>query len=261
MFACDATTGCAGASFRVASASRTLGAMKIESSVALVTGSNRGLGRHLVEALLARGVTKIYAASRGAVPSLPDPRVVPLALDLTDRVSITAAAARAGDVNLLVNNAGVFSAGPVLEATEKQLRHDMDVNYYGLLDTIRAFVPALARAPEAGIVNVLSLVSLANWSTFGGYSATKAAAWSLTQALRVELRERGIKVFAAFPGMIDTKMVKGYPGDKAPPATIANGILDGVEAGTVDIAPDPFSAGALALYLKNPNDLIANFAG
>lgn len=234
--------------------------MKLETSVVLVTGSNRGLGRTLVDALLARGVRKIYAASREGV-SHGDPRVAPLKLDITDRRSIEAAASKAQDVTLLLNNAGLFSAGPVLQATDEQLRRDMDVNYFGLLDTIRGFVPVLSRQPDAAIANVLSLVSFANWSTFGGYSATKAAAWSLTQSLRVELREKKIAVYAAFPGMIDTDMVKDYSGDKASPKTIANGILDGIAAGTLDIAPDGTSKGAMATYLKNPNDLIAMFGG
>jgi NAD(P)-dependent dehydrogenase (short-subunit alcohol dehydrogenase family) len=234
--------------------------MKIKDSVVLVTGSNRGLGRALVEDLLARGAKRVYAASRGATADFNDRRVVAIALDITDPASVTAAATKASDVQLLVNNAGVFSAGPTLAATDAQLHHDMDVNYYGLLNIVRGFRPMLAKT-KGSIVNVLSLVSLANWPTFGGYAATKAAAWSLTQALRVELKAEGVRVHAAFPGMIDTDMVKGYPGDKAPPQAIAKGTIDGVEADTLDIAPDATSAGALAVYLKNPNDLIRNFAG
>lgn len=234
--------------------------MKIKNSVVLVTGSNRGLGRAIVEDLLARGAKRVYAAARGAQTDFGDARVVPLQLDLTDEASITAAAAKASDVQLLVNNAGVFSAGPVLAATNAQLRGDMEVNYYGLIGVIRGFRRVLANNHGA-IVNVLSVVSLANWPTFGGYAATKAAAWSLTQALRVELRAEGTQVHAAFPGMIDTDMVKGYEGEKATPQNIAKGILDGVEENVLDIAPDATSAGALATYLKNPNDLIRNFAG
>lgn len=234
--------------------------MKIKDSVVLVTGSNRGLGRALVEDLLARGAKRVYAASRAGKKDFSDPRVTPLALDLTDPASIEAAAAKAPDLQLLVNNAGVFSAGPVLAATHAQLRSDMEVNYFGLLEIVRAFRPALART-HGSIVNVLSVLSLANWSTFGGYAATKAAAWSLTQALRVELRGDGVQVHACFPGLMDTDMVKGYDGDKATPEQIAKGTFDGVESDTLDIAPNEYSAGALATYLKNPNDLIRAFAG
>ncbi len=234
--------------------------MKIKDSVVLVTGSNRGLGRSIVLELLARGARRVYAASRQPGADFNDPRVVTLSLDITDAASAQAAAAQAPDVQLLVNNAGVFSAGPALGASEAQLRGDMEVNYYGLLNVIRAFRPVLVKT-KGSIVNVLSLVSLANWSTFGGYSATKAAAWSLTQTLRVELKAEGIAVYASFPGMIDTEMVKDYPGDKATPLSIAQGTLDGVEAGTLDIAPDGTSAGAVGMYLKNPNDLIRMFAG
>ena len=234
--------------------------MKIKDTVVLVTGSNRGLGHHLVEQALARGAKRVYAASRNGKSEFADPRVVPLALDLTSEASVKAAAAKASDVQLLVNNAGLFTAGPVLTATNEQLRTDMEVNYFGLLGAIRAFRPALAKTKGA-IANVLSVVSFANWSTFGGYAATKAAAWSLTQALRVELKAEGIQVHASFPGMIDTDMVKGYEGDKASPISIAKGTLDGIEQDTLDIAPDATSAGAMAMYLHNPNDLIKQFAG
>jgi NAD(P)-dependent dehydrogenase (short-subunit alcohol dehydrogenase family) len=182
---------------------------------------------------------------------------VPITLDITDEASVQAAAAAAPDVQLLINNAGVFSTGPVLGSTEAQLRGDMEVNYHGLLRVIRGFLPVLARTPDAAIANVLSVLSLANWSTFGGYSATKAAAWSLTQALRAQ----GIRVHAAFPGMIDTDMVKGYDQPKASTAEVTRGILDGVEAGVDDIAPDAMSTSAMTTYLHNPNDLIRSFAG
>lgn len=234
--------------------------MKIKDSVVLVTGSNRGLGHALVSELLARGAKRVYAAQRGSASGPADSRVVPLQLDVTEPASVAAAAAKASDVQLLINNAGLFSAGPALAATVPQLRADMEVNYFGLLDVVRGFRPVLERTHGA-IVNVLSVVALANWSTFGGYSATKAAAWSLTQTLRVELKGQGIAVHAAFPGMIDTDMTKGYEGAKATPQNIAKGILDGVEQDVLDIAPDATSAGALATYLKNPNDLIRSFAG
>ncbi len=235
--------------------------MKITDSISLVTGSNRGLGRSLVEGLLARGARRVYAASRGPGADFGDARVVPITLDITSEASVKAAALAAPDVQLLLNNAGVFSAGPVLGSSQAQLRGDMEVNYHGLLNVIQGFLPVLARAKEPTIANVLSVVSLANWSTFGGYAATKAAAWSLTQALRVELKAQGIKVHAAFPGMIDTDMVKGHEGVKASPADIARGILDGIEAGTDDIAPDATSAGMVEMYLHNPNDLIRAFGG
>jgi NAD(P)-dependent dehydrogenase (short-subunit alcohol dehydrogenase family) len=234
--------------------------MKIKNSIALVTGSNRGLGRALVEGLLARGVKRVYAASRKPGPAHADPRVVPITLDITDSKSVAAAAAIANDVNLLVNNAGVFSAGPVLESTDAQLRGDMEVNYYGLLNAIRGFVPVLKGKPDATIVNVLSVVSLANITTFGGYGATKAAAWSLTQSLRNELKQLGIHIHAAFPGMIDTDMVSAYDAPKASVLEVTNGILDGVAAGTDDIAPDSASSGAMATYQRDPRALITSFA-
>ena len=236
--------------------------MNIENRTALVTGSNRGLGRALVEGLLARGAKRVYAATRKPGAPWNDPRVVEVILDIIDPASVAAAAKVAHDVEILVNNAGVFSAGPVLQSTEAQLRGDMEVNYFGLVNAIRGFLPVLERSQGAAIVNVLSVVSLANWSTFGGYSATKAAAWSLTQSLRNELRSKGIELFASFPGMIDTDMVSAYEGyPKASTKEVSDGILGAVQNDVRDVGPDSSSQGALATYLQDPNALIRSFEG
>lgn len=153
--------------YRARSPRRTLLAMNLENTIALVTGSNRGLGHKLVEDLLARGAKKVYAASRAGTSDFTDPRVVALALDITNEASVLAAAKAANDIQLLDNNAGVFSAGPVLEATEAQLRGDMDVNYHGLLRIVRGFRSVLA-ANKGSIANVLSVVSFANCPPLAG---------------------------------------------------------------------------------------------
>jgi NAD(P)-dependent dehydrogenase (short-subunit alcohol dehydrogenase family) len=228
------------------------------STIALVTGSNRGLGRALVEELHARGAAKIYAASRtgDGVPTLA--RVVPLALDVTDRASVRAAAAAARDVTLLVNNAGTLASYSVLGADRDGFARDLAVNYYSVLDVVRAFEPNLARG--AAIANVLSVVSLASMPGLGGYSASKAAAWSLTQSLRGELRAKGIRVHAVFPGPIDTDMIRALDMVKASPAEVARATLDGIAAGADDIAPDAMSRGVLATFAGDPRAVERQFA-
>ena len=228
--------------------------MKIEGSAALVTGTNRGLGRAFVEDLLARGVRRIYAASRNGTPHA-DPRVVALRLDVTDPAQVRAAAAAAPDVTLLINNAGVLPAMSALQCDPAQLQRDLDVNMHGMLSVTRAVLPALEAAPQAAIVNILSVVSLASIPALGGYSASKAAAWSLTMALRAELRGKGIRVHGAFPGLIDTDMVRDIPLPKTPPDAVARAILDGVAADQDDISPDPMSVEAVGMFLRDPRAL------
>jgi NAD(P)-dependent dehydrogenase (short-subunit alcohol dehydrogenase family) len=238
--------------------------MKIADTVALVTGANRGLGRALVADLLVRGARRVYAAARDPRAILEDRRVVPLQLDTTDPAQVQAAAAAAPDVRLLVNNAGVLASTSVLDSARESLQRDLDVNYHGTLNVVRAFLPTLsapAASGDAAIVNVLSVVSMASMLGLGGYSASKAAAWSLTQALRAELRARGVRVHAAFPGPIDTDMTHGMELVKTSPADVARAILDGVEAGHDDIAPDPMSADVLATFLRDPRELERQFAG
>ena len=165
--------------------------MQYEGSVAFVTGTNRGLGRALVEELLARGARRVYAASRNG-EAHADPRVVPLKLDITDSAQVREAAAAAPDVELLVNNAGRNTAHSVIQGDLELLRRDFDVNVHGTLEITRAFVPTLAAAKQAAIVNILSISSMASMPVIGGYSVSKAALWSLTQAMRAELRPREI---------------------------------------------------------------------
>ena len=232
--------------------------MQIEGSVAFVTGTSRGLGRAFVEELLKRGVRRVYAASREGT-RYGDERVVALRLDVTDPAQVRAAASAAPDVELLVNNAGRNTAHSVLQSDPEHLRRDLDVNVHGTLDVTRALVPVLAAARQAAIVNILSVLALANLPMVGGYSATKAALWSLTQALRAELRGRGIRVHAAFPGVIDTDMARGIEMPKASPHAVAGAVLDGVAAGTENIGTDPMSTDVLELFARDPHELVRRF--
>jgi NAD(P)-dependent dehydrogenase (short-subunit alcohol dehydrogenase family) len=229
--------------------------MKLTDSVALVTGANRGLGARLVAELLDAGAAKVYATARtsGALGAMEsDPRVRALTLDITDPASVTAAAAAAPDVTVLVNNAGVLAFGSALDGDLASFERDLRTNYLGSLRVTRAFVPALERNAPAAVVNVLTLIALAPVGPMAGYSASKAAAHSMTQALRAELRGRGITVLGAYPGGIDTDMLAGVEIDKAPPEMVAERIVAGLAAGETVVFPDELSAGAGSVYLSDP---------
>ncbi|MFF5209282.1 SDR family oxidoreductase [Streptosporangium sp. NPDC000396] len=230
--------------------------MKINDSVVLVTGANRGIGARLVDELLRRGAAKVYAAARRPESlGVHDDRVVPVELDITDDVQIAAAAKLAGDVDLLVNNAGVLGFGGILDIGLDVLERDLAVNYLGTLKTTRAFVPVIEGNGGGAIVNVLTIIALAPMRAMAGYCASKAAADSMTRALRAEVTGRGIAVHGVYPAGVDTEMLAGVVGPKADPAEVARLILDGVEAGAEDITPDPVSQAAWATWAAEPKAL------
>jgi NAD(P)-dependent dehydrogenase (short-subunit alcohol dehydrogenase family) len=236
--------------------------MKIEGSVALVTGANRGLGKALVTALIEGGAAKVYAAARDVrnVTEL-DARVVPLALDTSRAEEIAEAAQAAGDVTLLINNAGLLTSYGVLTTSQADLEADFRTNVYGTLAVIKAFVPVLERAAGgATIVNILSLSSLASVPPMGGYSASKAAAYSITQALRAELRARRIEMLAALPGPIDTDMVRALALPKTSATETALGVLAGIERGDEEIFPDPMAQQMSAVWNTSHKELERTFA-
>ena len=181
--------------------------MNFATSTPAVTGAARGLGRYLVEALLERGASKVYALARDTSQVRHDPRIVPVTFDLLDAESIAAAARRASDATLLINNASTAEFAGPLDGAPDAVGREMAVNYHGTYAAIRAFVPALEANGGGHIVNVLSLLSLASSPPMTGYSASKAAAHSLTQALRPVLAARGIAVHGVYPAGIDTDMV------------------------------------------------------
>lgn len=229
--------------------------MKIRGCTALVTGANRGLGRALVAELLARGATRVYATARdeSTFPRLGE-RVTPLRLDVRNAQEIAHVASVTKDVDLLINNAGVLASMAVLSARREDIERDFATNFFGTLEVTKALAPTLERTRGA-VVNVLTVASLASAPGLGGYSASKAAAWSLTQALRADLGKRGVTVHAAFPGPIDTDMVKGFPIAKTSPVDVARAMLEGLEAGADDIATDAMSRSLLEAFRARPKDV------
>ena len=235
------------------------GSKRIEGSVALVTGANRGIGRALTEALLERGAEKVYATARDpktldALTQQHGPRLVPLRLDVTNTDQVAEAARQAQDVDLLINNAGRVEPGELTgEAIVDVARREMEVNYFGPLRMLQRFADTLAQHGGA-IVNVNSGAGLANAPILPTYSASKAALHSLTQASRALLAAHGVAVFGVYAGPVDTDLAKGFDLDTTPPQDVANGILDGVEAGNEDIFPDPWAVAFAELFNSSPKD-------
>ncbi|UAB92752.1 SDR family oxidoreductase [Dactylosporangium vinaceum] len=230
--------------------------MPVNGTVALVTGANRGLGRALVTALLARGAAKVYAAARRvetvADLAAADRRVHPLRLDLTDLEQIARAAQTATDATMLINNGGSLHFADPLTGDLAAIDADLRTNFVGPLALSRALVPVLEGNGGGAIVNTLSLVVLGAVPAMGGYSASKAAAASMTQALRAQLAGRKVTVHGVFPGAVDTDMIRDFAIPKTSPADVAAAILDGVEAGEESIFPDPMARQGHRAWREDP---------
>ena len=215
--------------------------MKIKDTTALVTGANRGLGLSFVEALVEFGAAKIYATARDIDTLDPLVRkhgdlVVPLGLDVTEQAQVDAVAEAAQDVTLLLNNAGVLDGRSLLEAPSLSgFEREMAVNVFGLARMCQAFAPIIEGNGGGAIANMLSVACLIHWPCNGTYSATKAAAMSLTEVLQFELRDKGVEVFGIYAGWIDTEMASFAAVDKASPDEVARNTMVGIEAGGSDI--------------------------
>jgi NAD(P)-dependent dehydrogenase (short-subunit alcohol dehydrogenase family) len=211
--------------------------MTIHGKTVLVTGASRGIGQALVEEALRRGATRVYAGARQPVPH-PDERVTPVALDVTDPAQIRAAAGSVESVDLLINNAGVQPVDDLSDPAA--LEHALSVNLFGTYRVTQAFLPSLTRS-RGTIVNNVSLSALAPVPFAPGYSISKAAAFSLTQSLRMLLARRGVNVHSVLTGPTDTEMTRDLDIPKSPPESVARAIFDGIENGDEDIFPDPLS--------------------
>lgn len=228
--------------------------MKIKGSTAFVTGANRGLGLAYAKALLAAGARKVYAGARDPSSVPPLDGLVPVRLDVNSADDIAAAAAQCGDVDLVINNAGIVGGSNLLgDGGVDALRAVMETNLYGVFAVSHAFAPVLGRNGGGALVNMLSALSWVSLPGSGRYSVSKAAAWALTNGLRNELRGQGTQVVAVHAGYIDTDMVKSVDAPKARPEDIAQAVLEGIEAGTPEVLADDTARQVKAGFAATPS--------
>lgn len=219
--------------------------MDIKDSVVFVTGASRGLGLAFAREALARGAAKVYGGVRNPA-AFNEPGIIPVALDVTDPASVAAAAALAKDVTILVNNAGVaeITGSPFAGHAEEQARRIFETNYYGVMRVTQAFESILPDDGRGAIVNVLSDVTWKTAPPLASYAASKAAAWSYTNNIRVQLKDRNISVVGLHVGFVDTDLTKDFDVPKSSPIAVASQAYDALEAGVGEVLAD---AGTKAL--------------
>jgi NAD(P)-dependent dehydrogenase (short-subunit alcohol dehydrogenase family) len=216
--------------------------MKIKNTVALVTGANRGIGLAFARELLARGARKVYVGARDPA-TVTQSGVQALRLDVNEPQDVAAAAALATDVELVINNAGIAQPGGFLAPdSEDVARRIFETNFFAVLRMSKAFAPILKANGGGALLNVLSVASWLNGGELAAYSASKSAAWSLTNALRNELAAQKTQVVALHMGYVDTDLTRGLDAPKSSPDEIARRALDGVEAGLDEVLADELTA-------------------
>lgn len=209
--------------------------VSIQGSTVVVTGGQRGLGKAIVEEVLQRGAAKVYATARAPRPS-DDPRVVSLALDVTDAESVAALADNARDAQIVFNNAGIVGGHSLLGSDIEEIREVFETNYFGALRVAKAFAPILADNGGGALVDIHSVLS---WlGGYGAYGASKAALWSATNSLRIELESQGTLVTGVHLGFTDTDMIADIDAPKNDPRDVARAIVDGVESGAAEVLAD-----------------------
>jgi NAD(P)-dependent dehydrogenase (short-subunit alcohol dehydrogenase family) len=218
--------------------------MSLSNKVVLITGANRGIGAAIVREMLKADTAKIYATARDpkTLPAFGDKRVIPLQLDIASDASVNAAASAAGDVDVLVNNAGTLAFGDYIGGSLASFEDDMRTNYFGTLRVLRAFTPQFIARKSGTIANVSSVVGLSAVKEMAGYSASKAALHSMTQSLRGSLEKDNVTVIGIYPGPIETDLAKPVPyPEKATPEYAAVNIVKGIAEGQTYIFPDPMA--------------------
>jgi NAD(P)-dependent dehydrogenase (short-subunit alcohol dehydrogenase family) len=247
---------------RITKVSQRENVMHIEGAVALVSGANRGVGAGFIEALLARGASKVYATARdpSAIAST-DSRVIRLALDITRPEQVAEAARMATDVTLLINNAGVNHLERLLEpGDDDAARFEMEVNYFGNLRMCRAFAPALV-ANGGAIVNILSILARVALPAMGSLCASKAAALRLTEGVRAELADRGVRVIGVMPGAIDTDMSRHLPPPKLAVSEVVEAVLAALDGGPDEVYVGDMAVGVAAGLAADREAVQKQFAG
>lgn len=213
--------------------------MKIENAVVLVTGANRGIGLAFARELLARGARKVYAGARDPATITPQAGLQALRLDVNNPTDVAAAAALASDVTLVINNAGIAQPGGFLAAdSEEVTRRLFETNFFAMLRVSKAFAPVLQANGGGALLNVLSVASWVNGGELAAYSASKSAAWSLTNALRYELAAQKTQVLGLHMGYVDTDLTRGFEVPKTSPEQIVQRALDGLETGADEVLAD-----------------------
>ena len=212
--------------------------MKIENSVVLITGANRGIGLAFARALIARGARKVYAAARDPA-SVTLPGVEALQLDVTKPEEVAATVQQASDVTLVINNAGIAQTGGFLaQDSDAVARRIFETNFFGMLNVSKAFAPVLKANGGGALLNVLSVASWLNGGELAAYSASKSAAWSLTNALRHELAGQKTQVLGLHMAYVDTDLTRGFDVQKSSAEDIVQRALDALEAGADEVLAD-----------------------
>lgn len=215
--------------------------MKLDNAIVFVTGANRGLGAEFARQALALGARKVYAAARDPA-TVRLPGVVPVRLDVNDPVQVKEAAAACGDVTLVVNNAGIASPGSLLDDDAvAALQRMMETNVYGMLRVSQAFAPVLAKHHGGAFLNVLSVASWISTPGLAAYAATKSAAWSVNNGLRIALKEQGTQVLGLHVGFVDTELTRGIDLPKLAPAEVVARAYEALEAGAPEVLIDELS--------------------
>jgi len=238
----------------------------IMDKIALVTGSNRGIGEAFVKYLVKSGAKKVYAAARDLdnlkelVAQNPGV-IVPVLLDVTSTEHIKSLAENVGALDILINNAGIANAcHSTADNAVEIARIEMETNYFGTMQVTLAVLPLLRQSAQAAIINLSSIAGISNFPLMGPYSATKAAVHSYTQGLRAELASDGIQVVGVYPGPIDTRMAEGFDMEKAKPEQVAVKTFEALSADDVDVIPDDFSQQMYDAFLEHPHQLEKAFA-
>ena len=233
--------------------------MKISDQVVFVTGANRGIGRAFVSEFLVRGAGMVYAGVRDTrtvdQQLARDPRVEIVRLDVTDPDEVARAAAQATDTSILVNNAGIVAFDSLLDGSVDAMRRQFETNVFGVLEVTRAFAPTL-RARHGAVVNVLSAAAWFSAPQNGAYCASKAAAWSITNGLRMELEPAGVLVQSLHFGAVDTDFSSGYDGPKITADDVARAALDGLASDAAEVLVDPDARMAKAALTGPPNGFL-----
>jgi NAD(P)-dependent dehydrogenase (short-subunit alcohol dehydrogenase family) len=212
--------------------------MKLQDAIVLITGANRGIGFAFAEAALARGARKVYAGARSP-SSVNTPGLVPVKLDVTSDHEVADAARICGDVTLVVNNAGIAQSGGLLDPKAiEAARAQFETNVFGMVRMTRAFAPVLAKNGGGAFLNVLSAASWINSGAMTAYAASKAAAWSLTNGLRNELRQQRTQVLGLHVGFVDTDITRSLDVVKVSPQSVATAAFDALEAGASEVLAD-----------------------